>query len=100
MQGLSAAHSIETRCDASLIIMIEENSCAVFGQVQCVYLFFSCFGVVCVCFFSSFLLIFFVLTNLDPQSELKRSLTLVSKALRRHRAPLSLRVLQRVLTCR
>ena len=99
MQGLSAAHSIETRCDASLIIMIEENSCAVFGQVHCVYLFFFRFGVVCV-FFFSFLLIFFVLTNLDPQSELKRSLTLVSKALRRHRAPLSLRVLQRVLTCR
>ena len=74
----SLMHGSETRYDASLII--EENSCAVFGQVHCVPLF-SCFGVVsvgvpffcfCFCFlffacFFSVWLVFFVVTNLDPQ---------------------------------
>ena len=59
----SLMHGSETRYDASLII--EENSCAVFGQVHCVPLF-SCFGVVSVgvrfflfLFLFSFLCLFF-----------------------------------------
>ena len=56
----SLMHGSETRYDASLII--EENSCAVFGQVHCVPLF-SCFGVVSVGvrFFSVFVSVFFSL---------------------------------------